>query len=164
MDTFRPNLSIIPKAPGVPVLNNPTLWYHNAQKTLYQGFGGHLSDFGLDTSSPSLSLWRLQLNDTAAAATNGLYTIVLSEGHSAPARLTQLVGGLLASAGDSAYVLGSFSGGEDGVVLPGLVHYNMSSGDLRNESAAAYHGTGSAQRGQMVHVPAYGGARGVFLS
>jgi hypothetical protein len=161
------NFSVIPKARGVPVLNHPTLWYHAAQKSLYQGFGGEISPLARDASSRSLSLWRLQLDDAAA---NGSWATVLHERHSAFAALARPVGGLSAFAGDSGYVLGGFSLGQDqaqadgdGLVLPGLVHYNMSSGALRNASATAYYGTGSAQRGQMVHVPAYGDrAHGLF--
>jgi hypothetical protein len=156
----------------MPGLNYPLLWYHDVQKALYQGFGGQLSDYARHTSSRSRSLWRLQLNDAVAvaAATNLSWTTVLDERHRSLAELTPPVGGLSAYSGDSAYVLGGVSGVDDSTaeasasaVLPGLVHYNMSSGALRNESATAYHGTGSAQYGQMVHVPAYGGARGVFV-
>jgi hypothetical protein len=69
---------------------------------------------------------------------------------------------LSAFAGDSAYVLGGVSSGQDkskalaGVPLPGLVRYNMSTNEFTNMSATQYYGTGTAQRGQMVHVPVYG--------
>jgi hypothetical protein len=124
-----------------------------------------MSGWARGASSRSLSLWRLQLDATAS---NGTWDIVLYERHSAFAALTRPVDGLSAYAGDNAYVLGGYASGQDrtkvardGTVLPGLVHYNMSSGAFSNTTATAYHGTGSAQRGQMVHVPAYG-ARGLY--
>jgi hypothetical protein len=97
----------------------------------------------------------------------GTWTEALHQGHSAFASLTRPVDGLTAFAGDTAFVLGGVSSGDDhtrdarNTVLPGLVMYDMSSGKLSNTTATAYYGTGSAQRGQMVHVPLYG-PRGLY--
>jgi hypothetical protein len=121
-------------------------------------------------ASYGLSLWSLKL-DASAGGRSGSWTEVLYAKHSAFAALTRPVSGLSAYGGDSAFVLGGYSSGQDktkaataGTPLPGLVHYNMTSRQFANMSATQYHGTGTAQRGVMVHVPVYGGSKhGLFV-
>ncbi len=147
---------VIPKPPHVPVLSHGNLWYNKADNQVLQGFGGAISQWvRTRPASDGLALWGLQL-DAASGGRNGAK-------HSAFGTLTRPLSGLSAFAGDSAYVLGGLSSGQDraqtpaGTPLPGLVRYNRTSRAFANASAAAYYGSGSAQRGQMVHVPASGG-------
>jgi hypothetical protein len=164
---------IIPKPDLVPNLADSTLWYNEAENELLQGFGGTVSGFvdpAVSSAFAGLSLWALRLN-ASAGGRSGSWHEVLWAKHSAFGSLTRPVAGLSAFVGDSAYVLGGVSSGQDrtkaitrDTPLPGLVHYNMTSRQFSNKSATPYHGTGTAQRGQMVHVPLYGSARhGLFV-
>jgi hypothetical protein len=186
LDLSRPwspstvNFSVITKPNGVPILIHPTLWYDKARNELIQGFGGLVSSWAGSgvASSRSLSLWRLRLSSGGGSGgddnddtgrRDATWTEALYTNHQALSALTRPVMGLTAYADDSAYVLGGYASGQDEAKpaadmtpLPGLVHYNMSSGTFVNASATQYYGRGTAQRGQMVHVPAFGGARGLY--
>jgi hypothetical protein len=160
--------SIIPKPSGVPILNYPSLWYHEADDALLGGFTGR-SPPDTETSSAAngLSLWRLKLDGSGR---NGTWTEALFPRHRAFDALTRSVGGLSAFNSTSAYVLGGYASGQDadrgvayGTPLPGLVRYDMARSEFVNASATQYYGTGTAQRGQMLHVPVFGSGGGLFF-
>jgi hypothetical protein len=147
------------------------LWYNEAENELIQGFGGEVSGWTSATkASYGLTLWGLRLN-ASSGNRDGSWRELHWAKHDALAALTRPVSGITAFTGDSAYVLGGTSSGQekmkaatDRMPLPGLVHYNMTTNEFRNLSASQYYGTGAAQRGQMVHLPMYGDTRhGLFL-
>jgi hypothetical protein len=160
------SFGIIPKPSGVPILNGPTLWYHAAQNELLQGFAGSASSWPNTSFAYDLSLWSLKLDH----AGGGAWSEVLDARHNAFGSVTRPFFGLSAHGNDSAYVLGGYSTGQTTpalaghgrVLLPGLVSYNMTTREFRNATATEYYGTGTAQRGQMVHVPTYG-AKGLYV-
>ncbi len=180
------NFSVIAKPSGAPILNYPTLWYNAARNELLQGFAGAVSVWpNSSLSAVDLSLWSLKLDDDNnnnnnnnntggnSSGVSGSWTELLYTRHSAFGTLMRPLDGLSAFGGDSAYVLGGYASrettpgvaGEAGrILLPGLVHYNMTSATFSNLSATAYYGTGSAQRGRMVHVPTYGSSsQGLYV-
>ncbi len=180
------NFSLIAKPSGAPILNYPTLWYNAARNELLQGFAGAVSAWpNSSLSAVDLSLWSLKLDNDKSNSNStgdgsyrvdGSWSEVLYTRHKAFGTLLRPVDGLTAFGGDSAYVLGGYATpettpgltGHAGIAgrmpLPGLVHYNMTSATFSNLSATAYHGTGSAQRGRMLHVPTYGSsAQGLYV-
>jgi hypothetical protein len=165
-NTWRPGSAAfgrILKPSRVPILNHGTMWYNKAENELLQGFGGVVSEWtNSAVASYGLSLWALKLS-ASADSRNGSWNEVLWAKHRAFAALTRPLSGLSAFAGDSAYVLGGCASGQDKTTaltdrtpLPGLVHYNMTIREFTNMTATPYYGTGTAQRGQMVHVPLWG--------
>ncbi len=163
------SFGIIPKPSGVPILNSPSLWYNAAQNELLQGFAGSASSWPNTSFAYDLSLWSLKL-DHHAGVSGGTWREVFDSWHKAFGALTRPFFGLAAHGGDSTCVLGGYSTGQTTpalaghgrVLLPGIVSYNMTSGEFRNASATEYYGSGTAQRGQSVYVPTYG-AKGLFV-
>ena len=161
------DIGVIPKPSGVPILNDPTLWYNAAQNELLQGFAGSASSWPNNSWVFDRGLWSLKLDGKG----NGSWSQVLEATNPTFDNVTRPFQGSAAFAGDAAYVLGGVSTSQTSpelagipyqVPLPGLVTYNMTTREFTNSSATEYYETGSAQRGQMIHVPTYG-RKGLFM-
>ena len=79
--------------------------------------------------------------------------------------------GLQAYGAGQALVLGGFADDQTSprtsnlssyIALPGLVEFDLETKEFTNSSAAGYSGNGTAERGRMEYVPAFG-PKGVFV-
>ena len=152
--TIMPNV----KPSGVPVLNVPSLWYHEQEGVLYTGFAGEMSFFSNAPQLPPQSVWSFKPDGTGS----GSWNEVISPGTSALSGITQPSAGLTAYGPDSAWYLGGYpaKNGLGGPFLvqwlPGMVEFDMASKSFTNSSAAEYNANGAVIRGAMHYVPSFG--------
>ena len=147
------------KPDGAPNLNNPSLWYHEAEDLIYSGFAGWNSSFGDEPNLPPLSLWTFKPDGIGSGAWNR----IISTGSSVWARLTRPGMPLMAFDSTSAWVIGgatsTFIGGPASKdLIPGMVRFDMDSRLFSNFSVQCCNATGSIYRGALQYVPSFGPA------
>jgi hypothetical protein len=119
-------------------------------------WGGSVSAL-LPPTAPNADLWRFDVDDNGSGSwtqiptpenlvrsAHALYAVANGVGYS--------VGGDT-SIRTSAYFYG-ISGGW--LAIPGIVSYDMASGDFNIASTSGLSGTGLATSGQLIHIPAFG--------
>lgn len=155
------------KPDGVPNLDDGSLWYSAKDNALIAGFSGAAPRFNTP-AAPALGLWSFKLDGTGGgtwSADAGGAAAVRS------ASLTRPYQGLSAYGGDIALTLGGYENDRTrppnvnftvNLPVPGLVTYNMSTDTFTNSSAAGYRRNGTAERGVLHYVPAFG-PKGVFV-
>ena len=151
------------KPDGVPILNQPSLWYHEQEDLLYSGFTGSQVLFNnppeLPPDLPPLSLWTFKPDGTGGGSWNELISSNSSANESVWNSMSRPAGALMAYDADSAWVLGGWRNGP----LPGMIHFDMMSKSFENTSAANSLYMGMLADGAMQYVPTFG-PQGIFVS
>ncbi|TDZ26010.1 Kelch repeat-containing protein [Colletotrichum orbiculare MAFF 240422] len=141
---------------GAPKLNKQALWRDPAATAFY-AWGGITSYFA---QPPANELWRFEVDGAgggawARAATPRNNLVAL-------AQLVRATDGAFAQSKDVGYYFGGFaseqtdtsvSGPDSYLAVPGLVAYNMTSGDLKNVSSTGFGGWGNLVGGAAQFVP-----------
>ena len=144
------------KPDDVPNLNNPSLWYHEAEDLIYSGFAGWNSSFGDAPNLPPLSLWTFKPNNIG-----GSWSQIIPAQSSVWARLTRPGQPLMAFDSTSAWVLGGTTSAWVGGIaakdlIPGMVQFDMDLRLLSNFSVQCCNAPGSIYRGALQYVPTFG--------
>ena len=151
------------KPDGAPSLNNPSLWYHEAEDLIYSGFAGWKSFFGDEHNLPRLSLWTFKPDDTGSGAWNQ----IISAQSSVWAPLTRPVQPLMAFDSTSAWILGGTTSawieGTPSKDLIPMVQFDMGLRLFSNFSAQCCNALGSIYQGALQYVPSFGPA-GIYIT
>ena len=149
-----------PKLYGVPILNGPSLWYHEDEKVLYTGLSGANISFGAPLDLPSLSLWMFKPDTMGGGAWNEVINATSSVWDS----LIRPIFPLQAYSLNSAWILGGNNLFFDNSKPIGenMVHFDMSSWTLRNSSIQCCDASKGIAGGAMQFVPSFG-PEGIFV-
>lgn len=150
-----------PKPSGAPNLNNPSLWYYEAEDLLYSGFGGAPSLYtDKKQTLPKPSLWKFTLDDKGG----GTWTEAISPTDSKWSIFDQVSPNeaFQAFGPADAYILGGNDQNQD-VSLPGYIQFDMDLLRFINGSAAPYDGLGGAQRGSLIRIDSFG-TSGIYVA
>ena len=147
------------KPDGAPNLNNPSLWYHEAEDLIYSGFAGWNSSFGDAPNLPSLSLWTFKPDGIGS----GAWDRVIPAQSSVWAQVTLPGEPLMAVDSTSAWVLGGttsawIGGAASNDLIPGMVQFDMGSRLFSNFSVQCCNAVGSIYQGALQYVPSFGPA------
>lgn len=152
----------IAKPSGVPSLNDPSLWYYEAENLLYTGFTGYNSSIGNQLLHP-LSLWSFKPDGTGS----GAWDQVISPNSSVWEPLTRPAASLMAYSPNTALVLGGdrefYEPISPQTLMSGVVQFDMGSQSFANSSAQCCNATGGIERGAMQYVPSFG-PKGLFIA
>lgn len=147
---------------GLPSLNDPSLWYYQAEDFLYTGFTGYNSKFGSQLFHP-LSLWSFKPDGTG----NGVRDQVIGPNSSVWEPLTPPAAALMVYSPNTALILGGDREIHEPVspqtLMSGVVQYGLVSQSFANCSAQCCNATGGIERGAMQYVPSLG-PEGLFIA
>ncbi|KAL8738474.1 MAG: hypothetical protein Q9181_000730 [Wetmoreana brouardii] len=143
------------KPPSAPDLSVTSLWYDEDNNIFYTGFTGRASDFGDSPETPPLSLWSFRPDGTGS----GSWKEEIGTADPAWNHLTRPCSGYTAAGSHRALVLGGVAQNQ---LLPGIVHFDMTTKEFANKTATGFNPGGSAVSGQMQYVPSFG-PNGLFL-
>ena len=139
------------KPDGAPNLNNPSLWYHEAEDLIYSGFAGRKPFFGDEHNLPPLSLWTFKPDDIGSGAWNQ----IIPARSSVWAQLTRPYVPLMTFDSTSAWVLGGTVSKD---LIPSMIQFDMGSRLFSNFSVECCNATGSIYQGALQYVPSFGPA------
>ena len=147
-------IQTIPKDPGVPILNSPSVWYHESTREIYTGYTGYSPSFDLGPPPP-LSLWTFKLDDTG----NGIWNQVFNANASQWPSKARPALSYMAYDNSSAYILsglGNLSISVTAPLLGGMIQFNMDTKTFSNNSNALGPSDVPAYGGSLHYVPVYG--------
>ncbi|KAG8528431.1 uncharacterized protein KY384_007349 [Bacidia gigantensis] len=138
----------ISKIPGVPNLNFGSLWYHEAETTLYSGFAGESPSYDRGSDPGPPSLWALKLDGTG----QGTWSETVDSKASTLNDIHRVTSTLQSYGPNNAWVLGGASYSEP--PMSGMIKFDMNAKQFSNISS---DGTGQPRsRGRMQYVPNFG--------
>ncbi|KAL9605628.1 MAG: hypothetical protein Q9179_001168 [Wetmoreana sp. 5 TL-2023] len=152
------------KPPSAPDLSITSLWYDEDNNIFYLGFTGRASRFGDWPETPPLSLWSFRPDDTGS----GSWKEEIGTADPAWNHLTRTFGGYTAAGSRRALVLSgttqdlTAAGWPYPALLPGIVHFDMTTKEFANKTATGFNPGGRAIWGRMQYVPSFG-SNGLFL-
>ena len=150
------------KPSGLPNLDNPSLWYYEADDIFYTGFTGYPSGLGSLQSDP-LSLWSFKPDGTGGGAWNQ----TIGPNSSVWEPLTRTGGSLMAYSQTKALILGGdisyYEPVSPQTLLSSAVQFDMESQSFTNLSAPCCNATGGIERGAMQFVPSFG-PEGIYIA
>ena len=150
------------KPSGLPNLDNPSLWYYEADDLLYTGFTGYYSGICSFQIDP-LSLWSFKPDGTGSGAWNQIF----GPNSSVWEPLTRTGGSLMAYSQAKALMLGGDISYDKPVspqtLLSSAVEFDMESQSFTNLSAPCCNATGGIERGAMQFVPSFG-PEGLYIA
>ena len=144
-----------PKPGGVPILDGPSLWYHDQEDILYAGFTGANTSFNSEPRDlPPLSLWTFKPD----GAGNGAWNEIIHANSSVWGSLTRPEHPLQAQDSNSAWILGGNILLHENSTLIGesIVHVNMASRTFENSTVKCCNATNGIAGGAMQYVPSFG--------
>ena len=152
------------KPDGVPNLNSPSLWYHEAEDLIYSGFAGWNSTFGDEPEIPPLSLWTFKPDGSGS----GIWNETIAANSSVWSQLTRPGQPLMAVGPINAWVLGGITTewgdwASPENLIPGMVQFDMISRTFLNTSVQCCNATGGIYKGALEHIATFGPAE-VFIA